>query len=88
MTFQGAIIKEKGVTFGIVVVKPQVLDDPSRRDKLVAQCAGVFGGIPTILMGQRGTRARYYGRPDIVRFMAKVPISAVPWKQYRFRNAA
>lgn len=29
MTFQGALIKEQNVTFGIVIVKPRVLDNPS-----------------------------------------------------------
>jgi hypothetical protein len=24
----------------------------------------------------------YYGRPDIVRFMASVPLAAVPWRKY------
>lgn len=84
MTFDGAIIKEQGVTFGVVVVKPSALNNPTGRDRLVAQASGVFGGIPTILMAQpSGGRARYYGRPDIVRFMSKVPLRAVPWKRYR-----
>lgn len=84
MTFEGAIIREQGVTFGIMVVKRPVLDDPSRRDSLIAAASRVFGGIPTILMAQQlGGRARYYGRRDIVRFMARVPVSAVPWKRYR-----
>lgn len=87
MNFDGAIIKEQGVTFGIMVVKQHVLGDPSRRDRLVAQSSRVFGGIPTVLMAQQRGRVRYYGRPDLVRFMAKVPLVAVPWKRYRLNNA-
>lgn len=84
MTFDGAVISEQGVTFGIMVVKRHVLDDASRRDRLITEGTRVFGGIPTILMAQKpGGRARYYGRSDIVRFMARVPLSAVPWKRYR-----
>ena len=84
MTFEGAIIKEQGVTFGIMVVRPNALTEPSGQDQLVAQASRVFGGLPTVLMAQQqGGRARYYGRPDIVRFMAKVPLTAVPWKRYR-----
>lgn len=84
MNFDGAVIREQGVTFGIMVVKHPVLKDPSARDDLIWQASRVFGGITTILMGQdaRG-RAEYYGRRDIVRFMANVPLSAVPWKRYR-----
>ena len=89
MTFNGAIIKEQGVTFGIMVVKPHVLTNTARSDQLVAQASRVFGGIPTLLMAQqRAGRARYYGRPDIVRFMAKVPLAAVPWKRYLLNTAA
>ena len=84
MTFDGAVIREQGVTFGTMVVKPHVLSDASRRDGLIAQAARIFGGIPTVLMAQQHGRARYYGRPDIVRFMARVPFWAVPWKRYRF----
>ena len=81
MTFDGAVIKEQGVTFGIMVVKPQVLKG-SQRDALVRTASGVFGGIPTILMAQ-GQRTEYYGRSDLVKFMSSVPISRVPWKRYR-----
>lgn len=87
MKFDGAVVREQGQTFGIMVVKPHVLSDTSRRDQIVAEASRAFGGIPTILMGQRAGRPHYYGRPDIVRFMSKVPISAVPWKQYRLTTA-
>lgn len=84
MTFDGAVIREQGVTFGIVIVRPHVLDDPSRRDAVVAQASTAFGGIPTVLIARASSgRSRYYGRSDIVRFMANVLISAVPWKRYR-----
>lgn len=84
MNFDGAVVREQGVTFGIMVVKHHVLSDPSTRNDLIRQASQVFGGIPSVLMGQdtRG-RAKYYGRRDIVRFMANVPLSAVPWKRYR-----
>ena len=83
MTVDGAIIKEQGVTFGIIVVKSHALSDVTGRDALVRQASGLFGGIPTILMAQAGRQARYYGRPDLVRFMRSVPLAAVPWKRYR-----
>ena len=82
MTFDGAVIREQDVTFGVIVVRPHVLDDISQRDRIVAQASHLFGGIPTVLMAQNGGQARYYGRPDLVRFMASVPLAAVPWKQY------
>lgn len=84
MTFEGAVIKEQGITFGVIVVKRHALDDVSGRDGLVRSASEAFGGIPTVLMAQDNSgRARYYGRPDIVRFMANVPLHAVPWRRYR-----
>lgn len=88
MTFDGAVVKEQGITFGIMVVKRHILADTTRRDQLVSQASRVFGGIPTVLMAQQQGRARYYGRPDIVRFMANVPLAAVPWKRYQLNTAA
>jgi hypothetical protein len=84
VNFDGAIIREQGVTFGVVIVKQHALNDLSRRGSLVSEASRAFGGIPTVLMAQDASgRARYYGRRDIVDFMAKVPLSAVPWKRYR-----
>ena len=67
MTLDGAVIREQGLTFGIMVVKPYVLNDPSRRVAVVAQASRAFGGVPTVLMAQTSGRAKYYGRTDIVR---------------------
>ena len=83
MQFQGAVIEEQGVTFGILIVKPHVLNDATRRDALVSEGSRLFGGIPTVLMAQASNgRPRYYGRSDISKFMAAVPIAAIPWKKY------
>ena len=88
MTFDGAVIREQGVIFGIIVVKPYVLDDVSQRDRVVAEASRLFGGIPTVLMAQQHRRVRCYGRPDLARFMTSVPLAAVPWKQYHLSTVA
>lgn len=83
MRFQGAVINEQGVTFGVLIVKQHILNDLTRRDALVSEGSRLFGGIPTVLMAQdfNGTPT-YYGRSDISRFMASVPLEAVRWKEY------
>lgn len=86
MIIEGAIIKEQGVTFGIMIVKPHVLNDITLRDDIVTQASQVFGGIPTILMAQQHSGANYYGREDLVRFMSNVPLAAVPWQRYQFTS--
>lgn len=83
MTFEGAVIREQGVTFAIVIVKKHIVDSSVESQRAIQAFQRYFPGMPLILMGQdsRG-RATYRGRQDIVRFMARVPLSAVPWKQY------
>jgi hypothetical protein len=83
-TFQGAVIKEQGVTFAVVVVKKALIDHAARANQAIQRFSGVFPGMPIVLMAQdaRGVPT-YYGRRDISRFMANVPLGAIPWKEYR-----
>lgn len=83
--FQGAVIKEQGVTFAIVIVKPSVLQFPSEREKAARSFSPYFPGVPIILMAQnnRGIPT-YSGRRDIVNFLANLYISQIPWKEYTF----
>lgn len=83
MRFQGAVIKEQGVTFALVIVKKRVLDSYAERDRITLAFQPAFPGVPVVLMAQdsRGVPT-YYGRRDIARFMANVPIDAVPWRWY------
>ena len=83
MKFQGAVIREQGVTFAIVIVKKHVLDNSHSAQKAIQSFAPVFPGCPVVLMAQdHQGRASYYGRRDISKFMATVPLSAIPWKEY------
>ena len=83
MRIQGAVIKEHGVTFAIVVVKRYVVANRSEADQAVRSFQPVFPSVPIVLMAQdsRGVPT-YYGRQDVARFMANVPMSAIPWKEY------
>ncbi len=83
MKLQGAIIKEQGIHFAIVVVKQHVVQNPSTANGMIQTCRPVFAGVPVVLMAQnsRGTPT-YYGRKDIAKFMAGVPLSAVRWKEF------
>jgi hypothetical protein len=83
MRFQGAVIKEQGITFAVVVVKKHVVDNRFEANRAVNSFSPVFPGIPVVLMAQdsMGTPT-YFGRKDIANFMANVPLHAVPWKEY------
>jgi hypothetical protein len=85
---QVALVKEQGVSFAVVVVKPGVLHgSKSRKDETVAAFSGEFG-VPAVLMAQdsRG-RATYYGRPDLVRFLSRIYPEQLPWRDF-WMNAA
>lgn len=83
--FTGAHIKEQGVEFAIIVVQEHILNNSSRADKVITSSRPMFPGIPIILMAQdsRGV-PKYYGRRDVVNFMASVPMEAVPWQEYTY----
>lgn len=84
MKIQGSVIKEQGVTFAIVIVKRFVLDNKNEAVNTISSFQRqVFGGIPVVLMAQDYSgRPTYYGRRDIVQFLANVPMSSIPWKEY------
>jgi len=83
MKFQGALIKEQGITFAVVVVKRYVVDNHTEAEKTIKSFQVVFPGAPVVLMAQdtRGIPT-YYGRRDIAKFLAGVPVNAIPWKEY------
>ncbi|MBI5945757.1 MAG: hypothetical protein HY864_15455 [Chloroflexi bacterium] len=83
MKFQGALIKEQSVTFAVVVVKKSVVDNRLTAQDAIQSFQPVFPGKPVILMAQdsRGVPT-YLGRQDIVKFLANIPMSAIPWREY------
>jgi hypothetical protein len=84
MTFEGAVIKEQGITFAVVVVRRSTLNNPTQREEVAESFARqAFGGLPVVLMAQdgRGTPT-YWGRQDLARFLSGVPLEAIPWKRY------
>ena len=85
MQIDGAIIREQGLTFAIVVVKRHVLEVADRAYAATASFARHLRGMPIILMAQDASgRATYFGRRDIVRFLSGVSASRIPWKRYTF----
>ncbi len=83
MQIDGAIIREQGLTFAIVVVKRHVLDFSDRAAEAAADFARYFRGMPIVLMAQDASgRATYYGRRDIVRFLSGISTSRIPWRRY------
>ena len=84
-TIEGAIVKEQGVTFAIAVVKPYVLQTQIQARDAATGLARYFPGLPVVLMTQNGRGTpTYWGRRDIVNFLASIDVSRIPWKRYTF----
>jgi hypothetical protein len=82
---QGAVIKEQGVTFAVVVVKDSVLSSHGESGKAQLSFSHLFPRMPIILMAQDSKGIpTYWGRRDIVKFLANVHPSRIPWKEYTF----
>lgn len=83
MRLQGAVIREQGMTFAVVVVKKHIVDHPSEANQTINALQPAFGFIPLVLMAQdsRGVPT-YFGRQDIAKFLANLPIAAIPWREY------
>ncbi|MEA5574448.1 hypothetical protein [Calothrix sp. UHCC 0171] len=66
MKFQGAVIKEQGLTFAVVTVKQSVVDIKTQTDKALQAFQPIFPGIPVVLMAQnsRGIPT-YYVYPNL-----------------------
>lgn len=83
MQFDGAVVKEQGQTFGIVLVKQQVLIDQAAQRETQQFGKRAFGAMPIVLMAQdsRGVPT-YVGRKDIVNFLAGIDYARIPWQTY------
>lgn len=83
MKIQGAIVKEQGVTFAIVVVKMHVLQNKFEAEETLRGLKAIFPNTEVVLMAQdiRGI-PKYYGRKDIAHFLGRVPLHTIPWKEY------
>lgn len=80
---QGAVIKEQGVTFAIVVVKKHIVDSQSESANAIGSVESLFPGMPIVLMAQdsRGVPT-YRGREDIINFLVHLHTSQIPWREY------
>jgi len=83
MKIHGAVIKEQGVTFAIVIVKQYIINSLTESKKTNSAFSSIFGNIPLVLMAQDATGVpTYRGRRDIVNFLSNVLISQIPWREY------
>ena len=83
MKIHGDVVEEQGVTFAIVVVKKSAMQTQAASERTRASMRSLFPRLPIVLASQdsRGT-FEYQGRKDLVRFLASIDPSRIPWKEY------
>jgi hypothetical protein len=87
MKFTGSVIKEQvrgtETTFAVVVVTRKIIKDRDAAAQTARNFQAVFPGVPIVLMAQDASGTpTYVGRPDLVWFLADVPLGRIPWKEY------
>jgi hypothetical protein len=82
---QGAVIMERGVKFAIVIVQRHLLESQADSQSTAHAFGPYFPRMPIVLMAQdsRGMPT-YWGRKDIIGFLANVTFAQIPWKEYSF----
>jgi hypothetical protein len=83
MKFDAALVREQSVTFAVVPVRRGIIGNPQTAAETQAAFAPAFDFVPVILMEQdhRGVPT-YFGRPDIVRFLANIDFRHLPWRHW------
>ncbi len=85
MQIDRAIVKEQGVTFAVVIVKPSAIQTQYSANEMRQRLSIItdFSGLPIILASQNSRgKFTYQGRKDIVNFLASINASRIPWKRY------
>ena len=86
-TIQGAVLKEQGYLFAIVIVQPHILDFRDDREAMLAQLKPLFPGMTVVLMAQDGlARPRWFGPEPIVAILQGVRPEQIAWKEYTFKD--
>ncbi len=83
MEITAALVDEQGVRFVVVLVQRAAMQ-PSRRETTRRSASSLFPGRAVVLCAQDARAVpSYYGRPDIVKFLASIEMERLPWKRYR-----
>lgn len=83
MKIRGAVIKEQGVSFAVVVVKRSAVSSSQTSNDTQESMRAYFPHLPIVLASQDSQgRFEYWGRKDLVNFLASIDPSRIPWREY------
>ncbi|KUO75295.1 MAG: hypothetical protein APF81_17570 [Desulfosporosinus sp. BRH_c37] len=80
---EGAIVKDQGITFAIVIVKDETIQNTSKSKEAMDAYRHIFPDMPIILLGRDSQgKSTYCGPKDMVNFLANVDPNRIPWRRY------
>lgn len=83
MKLHGAVVKEQGATFAVLVAKPHILNSNQLSEEFIEFPTAYFPNIPIVLMAQYSKGIpTYSGRRDIVKFLTNIHLGQIPWREY------
>lgn len=87
VSLYAAEVVEQGVEFVVVLVEPRVTRSRSSSSELIAYLQPAFDHRPVVLMGcDSYGDITYYGRHDIVDFLATVDASSIGFSRYTLNS--
>lgn len=81
-SFKAALIREQGVEFAVVAVKPHVVSSNLAADDAFRAFQPLFPGVPIVLAASVARGVEYRGRTDLVRFLASIDPGRIPWRRW------
>ena len=80
-TLTGAVIREQGITFAVVIVKNHVVNCQTTSSNMIQDLIPVFG-VPLIALKGESNRKVRSNRRDVASFVANLHPSRIPWRKY------
>ncbi len=81
MIFQGSVIKEQGMTFAIVVVRQDTINNEDEANNTIELFTQFFE-LPVVLMAQNDGTPLYFGKEEFVTILKPIPLEKIPWQKY------
>lgn len=83
MKIHGAVVRDQGVTFAVLVVKPHIVTSSQLSKEFTKFSTAYFPNMPIVLMNQNSKGiSTYSGRRDIVKFLTNIHPDQMPWREY------
>lgn len=84
MQFTGAVIRDRGLTFAVVIVRPHEMSDNAIAERTRAFFQPHFPGLPIVLASKTnpGEPFRYQGPPGPVAVLSSAYDHQIPWSDY------